>query len=554
MPASVRSLSCPTCGAPLETDGTHPVIRCKFCQNVILIDAIPAGAKPKAAPQESRGVPEKIMALLREGDRSGAISQYRVIYDVSNTRAQYAIQQIMDGNLLDPEAGFPSPGVIPEAGTTLTPAAKAQLVKGAKVMGFMIPLLICLVLSGVIALVLFVPGGFLNPQLNAFGPAVLLSNDSGSMDVVTQFYNVDKEARQVGRVSGENGKILWKGEFLPGDQYVDHMLTDGTLVFYDSKAQLTALNAADGSPAWQVSMPDEVEIEKNSIVLMDGTLFAITRDRSLQAYDAGTGAFLWDRQLEGYGRQIRVIRDRLVIFDELQSSSNGSLVILDPADGSQVQVITPTCHAEGHLDDDLDFENGILVDDSTNSIFVVYGLFKGCIQKFDLSTGQLSWQYTQENDFNSLNRGFYPLVVDRQFYFTDDHDLYSLNMDDNSVHLIMQNPDYDFQPLALDGNMVIVRARRTRGTERFELWGVDLSSGTQIWQMVLEKSKPLDPPDEFGSIVDIDDYAFTFHDSADGFLLLEFKGEPNQLILQGVNPLDGSLKDEKVVPFKAISG
>ncbi|MFN2215773.1 MAG: hypothetical protein ACK2TS_02420, partial [Anaerolineales bacterium] len=46
----------------------------------------------------------------------------------------------------------------------------------------------------------------------------------------------------------------------------------------------------------------------------------------------------------------------------------------------------------------------------------------------------------------------------------------------------------------------------------------------------------------------------TFHNSADGFLLLEFMGEPNQLVLQGVNLLDGSLKDEKVVPFKAISG
>jgi hypothetical protein len=36
------SLHCPTCGAPLDVDGTRAVVRCKFCGNVSLIPGIPA--------------------------------------------------------------------------------------------------------------------------------------------------------------------------------------------------------------------------------------------------------------------------------------------------------------------------------------------------------------------------------------------------------------------------------------------------------------------------------------------------------------------------------
>ncbi len=39
-------LTCPTCNAPLDYDGVHSVIRCKFCGNT---SVVPASLMPDSA-------------------------------------------------------------------------------------------------------------------------------------------------------------------------------------------------------------------------------------------------------------------------------------------------------------------------------------------------------------------------------------------------------------------------------------------------------------------------------------------------------------------------
>jgi len=110
MPES-KSLTCPTCGAPLNYDGKNATVRCNFCQNEVLLEV----PKPDMEVRSWLGmpvrvpVPEDILELLKVGEKNAAIRRYREVYDVSVAKAKYAIERIEAGNLHDPEFGFQTP-------------------------------------------------------------------------------------------------------------------------------------------------------------------------------------------------------------------------------------------------------------------------------------------------------------------------------------------------------------------------------------------------------------------------------------------------------------
>ena len=108
-----KTLACPTCGAPLDYDGRSATIRCAFCQNVVVLETPKLDMEQKSwldTPVRTP-LPEEIPGLLRDGKKVQAIRRYREVYDVSLSRAIYAVEQIEAGNLSDPEFGFKEPQV-----------------------------------------------------------------------------------------------------------------------------------------------------------------------------------------------------------------------------------------------------------------------------------------------------------------------------------------------------------------------------------------------------------------------------------------------------------
>jgi LSD1 subclass zinc finger protein len=106
-----KSLTCPTCGAPLNYDGKSTSVRCTFCQNVVVLETPKPDMEFKAwldTPVKTP-LPDEILELLRAGNKIEAIKRYREVYDVSAAKAKYAIERIEAGNLQDPEFGFQTP-------------------------------------------------------------------------------------------------------------------------------------------------------------------------------------------------------------------------------------------------------------------------------------------------------------------------------------------------------------------------------------------------------------------------------------------------------------
>ena len=67
---------------------------------------------------------------------------------------------------------------------------------------------------------------------------------------------------------------------------------------------------------------------------------------------------------------------------------------------------------------------------------------------------------------------------------------------------MLTDPDYELRPLAAQGDVLLVRALRTRGTRRFELWGVDVASGKKLWQTIFDKEGgPMLGPDRAAGLL-----------------------------------------------------
>jgi outer membrane protein assembly factor BamB len=297
-------------------------------------------------------------------------------------------------------------------------------------------------------------------------------------------------------------------------------------------------------------MPDRLEYDENSLALVAGRVVTITLDRSLQAYDAQNGQLAWSRLLSGYDRQVRLMNNRIVVMDYLGDDYTYSLVFLDPVDGREESVMTPTCQVREYSSETLDTYSGILYEPTQGSLYLFYDSFDGCIQRIELPTGQVTWQTPVEDGFSFTPYGFNGLMTDSTIYFQNEEQLLAVDKASGMVRTLLENEDYEFVPLAVSGDTLIARARRTRGTERFELWGVDAGSGNKKWSLELENTKPLDPPNELVGLVEEDESGWGWRLAPTGLLLLDFQAGPTQLVLTTISLADGSTTSEVTVPLE----
>ncbi len=591
-----KTLTCPSCGAPLDFDGRSTIVQCKFCKTNVLLPGIQAEAAAPASleeirslarggnmieairryrelfdvglkeakeaveslaagrvvearvivsgpltPEETGRILEKVQNLLRDGNKIEAIRVYREASDVSLARAKEIVERV-EAAL----TGIPVPPAIEILGE---PSVKAR--QTVSWLGAFIAIFTLLIVGGVLAAVLFSAGGPFVPFLVANGPAILAPSETGASDVAAAFYNVTDETYEVGLVEADTGKLRWRSDPLPGDGYVDGLAQAGGLVYAASGTDLLAFRADDGSLAWQAQMPDELNYGEASLLVTSGRVLTANLDQSVQAYDAATGTQGWSRRLGGYDRALRLVGGSLVVFDYVGDDYTYSLVFLDPADGSEERILTPSCQYSEYSQATLDPDSGFFYDEAENALTLVYDSSPGCLQRLDLASGQVIWQTLDDDWYSSSPHG---LLAESRLYFTNGSELLAVEEASGALQTLLADEDYEFIPLAINGDTLLVRARRTRGSERFELRGLDATSGEILWQMDLGDAKPIDPPDELVGLVDEGEPGWTWRLLAGQLVLIHFQAAPNQLVIQTLDPADGTLVSEMTVALKGISG
>ncbi len=175
----------------------------------------------------------------------------------------------------------------------------------------------------------------------------------------------------------------------------------------------------------------------------------------------------------------------------------------------------------------------------TNSLFIVYDFYYGGIQRLDLSSGETLWTNANSADFSFTSDGFQYLLTDTTLYFSLGPEIRATDRSTGEMMQIAPNADYDIYPLALAGDTLLVRARRTRGTEKFELWGIKAATGEPAWKLDLLGAEPIDPPDEMAGLIDNEDAGWTWKLLPAGLVVITFQGEPNQLVVETFDPATG---------------
>ncbi len=596
-----KTLTCPSCGAPLEVDGTSALVRCKFCKNTAfvpgvvtpqvsdsgdalaeirrlaesgnLIDAIhryrevyAVGLKeakdavealaagkvveihvvsgPMTAEDTSR-ILEEVKELLRGGNKIQAIKRYREVNDTSLTQAKDAIDQV--------EAALTGIPVAPRPVIPGTPAPAVKAARNSRA-GCIVALAVLLFVGGLLAFIFLQTGGPVLDTLIANGPAILVPSDPGNPDLAAAFYNVNDETYQVGLLDADSGKLAWRAAALTGDGSFDFLAQDSEKVYAANETLLLAYNKSDGSLAWQTSMPDRLNYTAATLLVTAGRVLTSNVDQSIQAYDAATGSQVWSRRLSGYDRNLRMMGDSLVVVDYLGDSYDYGLIFIDPRTGAEQRTLAPGCVQDEYTTLTIDPDSPLIYDPAANSLIFFSDYIYGCIQRLDLFSGQPDWQMIPETSFSFSPFGVVAFETRQDVYFNTNDQLLAVDKGDGTVRQLLADEDYEFLPLALSGDTLIVRARRTRGSERFELWGVELASGARLWQLDMGSASPVDPPNEMIGLVDADQAGWTWSLLEGQLILVYFQADPHQLLVQALDPSTGTVLSELPVKLKAITG
>lgn len=294
------SLNCPNCGAVLEFKGRQKTTRCKYCGSII---ARPDETLPPQSQPVSVSYPT---TSTRSGGRFAVILTLFILLvtlipiGIALTNINQAgriLKSILSGDL--------------DVALTAVPILDKRIRVGE---------------SGVFV-----------PSLSDAPPDIIV--------LTTQYgLNNDEQEQRLVALNSQEPRMLWQSPSLNKDTYRTPILANDEFVYVLEGARLIAFHRADGSSAWEASLPDEVSfyVCQDCIHLLGEHLFTLTDDGTLSAFNAHTGEAMWDyRAVQDSPRGLYILGDRLAFLDR-DENSDGLMRLFDPVSG-EMQTVQPTC-------------------------------------------------------------------------------------------------------------------------------------------------------------------------------------------------------------------
>jgi outer membrane protein assembly factor BamB len=497
----LRTLVCPTCGAPLDIKGNEPTIRCEYCNASI--------ANPEYRPPQ----PVEPAAPIQ----------------------------------IQIERPYPPP-----VSQTTSRAAKTSCA-GISVIALA---LILLGVGGVVFFMTNTSGKIELPKVNLFplqihSPSLMIETDGGAPNLIAGTYDGSKSSYALSRLDLGSHKVVWSTLEQKDYLHIDALLAGDTYLYVVMETRLVALQLSDGQQAWEASLPDSLSGAcQRCVLLQQGQVLVLTLDDNLGAYDAQTGHQTWEKRFDNLGYSLYPVQGGVAALYSMKNMNGAVLGVFDVSSGEEVNHIEPTCQPEDSLSDEMDVYSSIILDQSGQGekAYIFFGFFNACVQRWDLSSGKLDWAYEESDQTPVVSRDHPPLLANGVLYYAQADQLRSLDAATGTqLQVLDENSDFSLIPLLVEGQRLLVRAKRTSGTTRFELWGYDLSAGKNLWKRSMLKGEPLDPPDEMVGLITNDESAWTYRLTSSGLWLIAFQANPDQVNLAQVNLDTGELADQKSV-------
>lgn len=367
-----------------------------------------------------------------------------------------------------------------------------------------------------------------------WGSPIPLDADTREPDLLVISRNFDREpgADTLAYLSPDTGSVRWESEPL-GENGNSWVVAYGdSMVLVADGARLLGLRRDSGELAWEAPLTDGIAdgICADCLQAFGDVAVALPQDGVLQAFDIASGAPRWSVRLREPTRQLLRVGELLGVPDRLlDDSSYGAIYLYSPADGSPQGEIVPSCVEPGNYERFLSYYMETGYDPSGRTLIWLVGSSPICLMSYDVATGAVSRTWLE--DFNTSDLGERnTLWAGDTLYLSDEDQIYAVGPQESRV--VIAAEDYDLWPVAARDGVLLVEARRTRGSSRYELWAVDARSGERRWERVIVGDDPQESPG------DTADFIATL--VGDAVAVVEQHEEPEELTYELIGLADGA--------------
>jgi len=497
MPDRIRAVDCPSCGAPLELSPDHKrLFQCQFCGTTL----------------EDLSTPKDLETDQRP----------KVIIHSTPTSRSYSTTK---------------------AETATTSSSSLGCWIAAMIIG--------IVLIGVVASISLSGGltiGSLNlaDQINqlriySFGPTQLLPSDNDTEpDVVGVTSNSDETDRMVYVDFDADPQLRWRSEPLgDGASYTyNKIIANESAIYMAYKTTLVAFDRSDGTILWQQEISDEVaNICEDCLQVFEDMVVTLTVDGILTGFEAQTGNPTWNVRLNETTRQLINLSGKAGVLDE--EDDDVGINVYAPKTGAFLQRIVPQCPNEIFSDhpQTLGIYDPVLISNDGKNLFVPISNYDpGCLQKWDSASLTLSWEASVPRDVLD-NFSWEPyLLTDESLYLSDGHNLFAISLLDGSYQTVYSDEDHNLVPLTDINGTLLTQVERTRGTQQYNLWGIEITTLSKAWEFTTEAEQVFDE----SSFVIHKEGAWSVSPTTVEPVVLEAFAEPGVIAFSILDPENGN--------------
>lgn len=370
---------------------------------------------------------------------------------------------------------------------------------------------------------------------------IALDSDTAEPDllVISRNYDREPDADTLVYLSPDRQTVRWESPPL-GENGNSWVVAYGdSMVLVADDTRLVALRRDSGELAWEAPLTDSIadSICSDCLQIFGDVAVALPQDGLLQAFSVTTGAPRWNVRLREPTRQLVRVGERLGVPDSRPDEpSYGALYLYEPSDGSLVGEIVPSCTESGGYERGLSYFTFANSDPQGRILAWLVPSSPICLVAYDVASGTVSRTMLDEFDSGELTMRN-SLWAGDTLYLSDSNGIIAVGPQE--LRLVLADEDYDLRPLAASGGLLLVEARRTRGSSRYELWAVDAQSGERRWERTLVADDPAEYRGDTGD--------FTATIWGDAVAIVEQDEAADQVLYELIGLADGASRARTVV-------
>ncbi len=365
---------------------------------------------------------------------------------------------------------------------------------------------------------------------------ILLPGEPSSLQVAVraQRYEGTTKAYLFG-LGGSPMAEQWKSNALPDDVYTVPMAADAENVYAVENKRLIAIRRSDGAEVWQATISDTVTSCDDCIMPFGTTVVVRAGDGVLQGFTKTDGKQAWRKELESVSTEAAAVADGIVIGTG--SSSDGSLVILNPADGTDKAVLDAYC-SDGRSTSRASSNDKIQLAPDDTTFVVGFGTIPSCLQRWDAATGGLIWTQTLPSGtsfgtFNDSPAIWGPSLI----AIPSGSDLMIVDRNTGAQVQLLKGDQEQLTPIGFTGESLVAIVEDQRGTRDFSVRGISTVSWQTSWEQALDGT----PTTNMSSAtVTSSETAVAVELVGTNVRLISFDGEQQDLVVSSVDTTTGA--------------